>query len=254
MKHFVVIILTITTLTACGLLEKGDDPLPAGAFRGTAAIRGQTVPLPVDIATDIERITETGEVIRTAPPSSSNKNEPVVPESELKPMSPASNTVESPEVSSEVEHPLTKKKRFSASTGTDGNSIKYTIQKGDTLMKIAFEKYGNVYRWRDIYNSNRDVIKDYNLIYTNDILTIHGVQFVVVMKEGEPYIIRKGDTLKTIAKKLYGSEDRWKELAQNNPQLIRNPRKIFAGFTMYYRPSSSEQPTVPVRTPSNQEK
>jgi nucleoid-associated protein YgaU len=41
----------------------------------------------------------------------------------------------------------------------------YTVQKGDTLSEIAKRYYGNAARWRVIYEANRDLIKDPDLIY-----------------------------------------------------------------------------------------
>lgn len=252
--------MTLTILTGCGLLQKSDDrPLPAGAFRGTAAIRSQTVPLPVEIANDIARISETGEVIRVNEVPSSASQQPAVASEILAPVNPeqdmqvqADNELNIQE-NAQTDHPLTGRQKFSgrATASEGGETIQYTIQSGDTLMKIAFEKYGNVYRWREIYNSNRDLIKDYNLIYVGDILTIHGVQYLVLEKNGQPYLIRKGDTLKSISQKLYGTPDKWRELLNNNAQLIRNPRGIYAGFTIYYQPSSSPVEELPQRTPAN---
>lgn len=44
-------------------------------------------------------------------------------------------------------------------------SRSYTVQKGDTLSKIAEHYYGNASKWRVIYEANRDLIKDPDLIY-----------------------------------------------------------------------------------------
>ena len=47
--------------------------------------------------------------------------------------------------------------------------VKYTVQKGDTLSKIAL-KYHTT--WQDIYNKNKDIIKNPNKIKPGQILTI----------------------------------------------------------------------------------
>lgn len=256
MKTKSVGVLTLLVLSSCGLLEKSDDrPLPAGAFRGTAAIRAQTIPLPVEIANDIARITETGEVVRVNSVPEPTLAPAAVPPEVATPDSPL-DVAPSGGEPVVTQHPLTGRRRFSSTSAgtTGGPTVQYTIKNGDTLMKIAFEKYGNVYRWREIYNSNRNVIKDYNLIYPNQVLTIHGVQYMVIEKNGQPYLIRRGDSLKSISQKIYGTPDRWKEIQSNNPQLIRNPRSIYAGFTIYYRPTSSEAPTIPVREAAAEQK
>jgi nucleoid-associated protein YgaU len=41
----------------------------------------------------------------------------------------------------------------------------YLIQGGDTLGTISHDKYGTDRRWKDIYNNNRPMIKDPNLIF-----------------------------------------------------------------------------------------
>ena len=40
----------------------------------------------------------------------------------------------------------------------------YTVQKGDTLWKIAKEVYGKGSDWHRIHEANKDVIKDPDLI------------------------------------------------------------------------------------------
>ncbi|GIV60059.1 MAG: peptidoglycan-binding protein LysM [Rhodothermaceae bacterium] len=41
----------------------------------------------------------------------------------------------------------------------------YTIQKGDTLSKIAREHYGDASKWKALFEANREVIEDPDLIY-----------------------------------------------------------------------------------------
>ena len=50
----------------------------------------------------------------------------------------------------------------------------YTTQKGDTLSKIAQKVYGDKERWKDIYDANRDVLKDPNKLWVNQQLVIPG--------------------------------------------------------------------------------
>ncbi len=48
----------------------------------------------------------------------------------------------------------------------------YTVQKGDNLSKIALKQLGSSSKWREIYNANKDKIKNPNLIYVGQKLTI----------------------------------------------------------------------------------
>jgi len=41
----------------------------------------------------------------------------------------------------------------------------YTVVQGDSLSKIAKRHYGDANKWRTIYEANRDLIKDPDLIY-----------------------------------------------------------------------------------------
>ena len=48
----------------------------------------------------------------------------------------------------------------------------YTVQKGDTLSKIAKHHYGDANEWRKIFEANKDIIKDPDLIYPGQELKI----------------------------------------------------------------------------------
>lgn len=55
----------------------------------------------------------------------------------------------------------------------EANSGKtYTVKSGDCLWKIAKQFYGNGAQYTKIYNANRDKIKNPNLIYPGQVLTI----------------------------------------------------------------------------------
>ena len=48
----------------------------------------------------------------------------------------------------------------------------YTVVKGDSLSKIAKREYGDANKWRTIYEANRDLIKDPDLIYPGQLLSV----------------------------------------------------------------------------------
>jgi nucleoid-associated protein YgaU len=48
----------------------------------------------------------------------------------------------------------------------------YTVQKGDSLSKIAKQFYGSTSSWRKIYEANRERIKDPDVIQPGWTLTI----------------------------------------------------------------------------------
>jgi nucleoid-associated protein YgaU len=48
----------------------------------------------------------------------------------------------------------------------------YVVTKGDSLSAIAKREYGDVKEWRRIYDANRDIIKDPDLIYPGQTLRL----------------------------------------------------------------------------------
>lgn len=62
--------------------------------------------------------------------------------------------------------------RASPRVETPSAPTTYTVQKNDTLEKIAKKVYGDTKRWPKIYKANRDVIKNPNTLYPGQRLTI----------------------------------------------------------------------------------
>lgn len=58
------------------------------------------------------------------------------------------------------------------SANTQNTAKTYTVKSGDCLWKIAKQFYGNGAQYTKIYDANRDKIKNPNLIYPNQVLTI----------------------------------------------------------------------------------
>ena len=48
----------------------------------------------------------------------------------------------------------------------------YVVQKGDSLSKIAKREYGSANAWRKIFEANRDIIKNPDLIHPGQTLKI----------------------------------------------------------------------------------
>lgn len=65
---------------------------------------------------------------------------------------------------------VTVKNERSATTAPKATT--YTVKRGDCLWKIAAKYYGNGAKYTRIYEANRDKIKNPNLIYTGQVLTI----------------------------------------------------------------------------------
>jgi nucleoid-associated protein YgaU len=46
------------------------------------------------------------------------------------------------------------------------------------------------------------------------------------------YVVKSGDTLSKIAKKLYGDANRWREIFEANKEQIENPNLIRPGWEL----------------------
>lgn len=55
-------------------------------------------------------------------------------------------------------------------SGTAKGRRSYVVVKGDSLSEIAKREYGDPQAWRRIYDANRDLIKDPDLIYPGQTL------------------------------------------------------------------------------------
>ena len=64
------------------------------------------------------------------------------------------------------------KKLGALSLAAPAAAAEYTVQRGDSLWKIAKEQLGSRTRWDEIYEANRDAIWDPNLIYVGQVLQI----------------------------------------------------------------------------------
>ncbi|MCC7440180.1 MAG: LysM peptidoglycan-binding domain-containing protein [Bdellovibrionales bacterium] len=124
---------------------------------------------------------------------------------------------------------------MSGAVAGSGQFDSYGVKQGDTLMKIAFEYYGDLYRWKEIYEANRDKISDPNMIPAGTTLKVERPATpVMVERNGTPFMIRPGDTLGTISADVYGTPNKWRKIYENNRQLVKDPNKIYAGFYVYY--------------------
>ena len=53
-----------------------------------------------------------------------------------------------------------------------GSGKTYVVVEGDSLSKIAKREYGDASKWRAIYNANKDVISDPDLIHPGQELKV----------------------------------------------------------------------------------
>ncbi|OUR92890.1 hypothetical protein A9Q84_20475 [Halobacteriovorax marinus] len=109
----------------------------------------------------------------------------------------------------------------------------YTVQKGDTLMWISFKLYGDYRQWQHLSSMNNGVQEKSLAI---GMVLKHDSAGFDYNPQGLPHLIKTGDTLGSISGEKYGSDKRWKEIWDNNKEMIHDPNLIFAGFTLHYLP------------------
>ncbi|MCF8058034.1 MAG: LysM peptidoglycan-binding domain-containing protein [Bacteriovoracaceae bacterium] len=110
----------------------------------------------------------------------------------------------------------------------------YTVKRGETLMMVAFNLYGDYRKWgslRDLNGLSGSAVSEGAVIRYKKPST----EFMW-NPEGLPYLIKSGDSLVTISNDKYGTANKWKLIYNNNRPLIKDPNLIFAGFTLYYIP------------------
>ncbi len=126
--------------------------------------------------------------------------------------------------------------------GTSGGAtMQYTVKKNETLMLIAFKIYGDYAKWKKLANQNTSKLKGTMTVREGMVLDyVSPAQEFTWNPQGLPYLIRTGDTLGLISKTVYTTPKKWKLIWENNRPLIKDPNKIFAGFTLYYLENGRE--------------
>jgi nucleoid-associated protein YgaU len=130
------------------------------------------------------------------------------------------------------------------SSSMSGTQKTYTVQKNETLMLIAFKLYGDYDKWKELATDNRESLKGNTALREGMQLTYNApAEEFVWNPQGLPYLIRTGDTLGGISGNVYGTRQKWKMIWDNNRPLIKDPNRIFAGFTIYYLENGREVAT-----------
>lgn len=138
----------------------------------------------------------------------------------------------------------------SVSTPSAPGDQSYVIEHGDTLMKIAFKCYGDIYLWKKVLDDNRDRIHNPNQLVAGVALRVdQGPSSESIDNSFQQYLIQFGDTLGTISKSLYGTPKRWRALWKWNEKLIHDPNRIYAGFSLRYLPGSGSE-SSPIQNPA----
>lgn len=231
---WILLILTLTILVSCSGSKKAGD---AGEeLAGIELNDSEESASAEDLFADDEQLDlddgdeanteEVADVEEEAPTTEENlfAEEPPVeaaPTEEVAAVDPTPMVEEPMEMSSTTE------------INASGSIRTYTVQKNETLMMIAFKIYGDYGKWQSIANQNPG-INSTKLAAGMEVKYLAPSSEFNWNPEGSPYLIKWGDTLGRISGNVYGTQNRWKDIWNNNKPLIKNPNKIFAGFTIYY--------------------
>jgi nucleoid-associated protein YgaU len=144
----------------------------------------------------------------------------------------------------------------------------YVVQKGDSLLKIASKALGSASRWPEIQALNGGVQPKNLRVGMKLVLpAAANVQKTASQPKAEApvkkaatapaskasassggtYVVHAGDTLKSIAARLLGDGDRWKEIASANPSL--DPKKLSVG-KMLHMPEGKASALLAAAQPS----
>lgn len=255
------LLLALISMTACSSSQvdepNGDTPETAAVGEADSALPTDAVPEVSDVPPAPEGEVKAAEATSPvaedpalasappaeAPPAEAVPAEPAAPVAEA-PVAEAAPPVEAAPVEAAPVEAAPAEPSVVASVAPEKESAQvvdgkpYRVRRGDTLMKIAFEHYGDLYRWKEIYEANRKSIKDPNHVPPGTKIVLSDAGMVTVERNGERYLIKRGDTLGTISGDVYGTRAKWKKLWENNRQLIKDPNKIYAGFSLYYVPEA----------------
>lgn len=132
----------------------------------------------------------------------------------------SASTAESSEIQQQLEAAKTVEEAVSA-----GFPAQYTIKKGDSLWKIAETAYGTGFDWAQVYEANKNMISDPDMLEVGTKITLPEIKVRTV-----EYTVVRGDSLWNIALKTCGNGFLWEKIATDNnistPDIIEPGQKL----------------------------
>jgi nucleoid-associated protein YgaU len=193
---------------------------------------------------------------------------------------PAASSAPLVVANSKDSHVAMKNPMAPSAASSSTSSVEYVVQKGDSLASIAQKNLGNSNRWGEIQSLNNGIqpkslrvgmhLKLPATATASASATEHAPKAdTSAPKKAAPavdaahtnnvYVVKTGDTLRSIADKKLGSPDRWKDIVAANPGLDTN--KLVVGKTLKLpaeshdaRDAHDSRPLVAAALPSNSNK
>ena len=110
-----------------------------------------------------------------------------------------------------------------------GTKLAYYVMSGDSLSKISLKIYNDLSKWKDLAELNQ--ISNPDRIYAGDVV------YYVLSDKSKDFarsyensafdylLVKKGDSLSEISKRLFGTSHNWRVLWKENPG-IKNPDRL----------------------------
>lgn len=127
---------------------------------------------------------------------------------------------------------------YASNSNSGGGDASYVVRSGDTLALIAEKIYGTPKFYKDLAQQN-GIAAPYR-IYPGDEIKFSAsnkksMAFAKKLKGSKKTVkVQAGDTLSSIAAKVFGSAYAWKTLAAYNKDKISNPNQISKGMVLAY--------------------
>lgn len=101
-----------------------------------------------------------------------------------------------------------------------------TVQRGDSLWKIALKNLGSGARWRELIAANPTIVDPAQLeVGSSVVVPSHRLN---LKSERNSVVVWRGDSLTKIAQAHYGYASAWRCIAEANPR-IQDPNRIYEG-------------------------
>jgi nucleoid-associated protein YgaU len=101
----------------------------------------------------------------------------------------------------------------------------YVVMSGDNLWKISSKAdiYNDPYKWPRIWSANVEIVKDPNMIYPDQNLTI------IRELDKNQHLVARGECLRDISAKqgVYGDPFQWTKIYEANKAQIEDPNLIY---------------------------
>jgi len=123
-----------------------------------------------------------------------------------------------------------KQMQVLAAANENNLPAEYVVQKGDSLWKVAATVYGDGFQWGKIYDQNKAVMANPNLLKIGTKIVIPKL---LNQDQTKSYTVVKGDNLWKIGMNQCGSGFAWTSITTQNH--LANPRIIHPGNVLKFR-------------------